>query len=354
VKRFIAVLAASLLLVAVPVFAQVQINKDTANQSVIQGNTNTSSSTSGATGGTAVQQQGQSQSSTNVNKNANTNANSLANANQNNPTTEQNITSISSPNLIQLPGVPGAYPQFTQPYKPDVFLNGAGPVMPANLTYEQAKGCSGGYFGYDSDYEGKKGDRVQTIKLVYPAREKQQGREIAVLEDVTKYQGVATASADDKPFLPTLCKAAIEAMDHGVDYGVVEFIVKPKNKNKGVMLGASFGSSGIAGATMSPYALAGVAGGGLGWSSAEVEGKVMIQITGLSTGQKTALVEPTPAAVSPAPASAAPTPAAPPTAAPPALKPAVSQPAPAVVGEPIGARGCPQSQYGPLGGCIKK
>jgi hypothetical protein len=39
-------------------------------------------------------------------------------------------------NLPGLPGIPGAPGNFSQPYKPDVFINGAGPIRPARMTYE--------------------------------------------------------------------------------------------------------------------------------------------------------------------------------------------------------------------------
>src|SRR5262245_38649702 len=42
-------------------------------------------------------------------------------------------------NLPGLPGLLGAPGNFSQPYKPDVFINGAGPVRPARMTYEQAQ-----------------------------------------------------------------------------------------------------------------------------------------------------------------------------------------------------------------------
>ena len=56
-------------------------------------------------------------------------------------------------NLPGLPGLLGAPGNFSQPYKPDVFINGAGPVRPARMTYEQAEECRGGY-GYKDTYVG--------------------------------------------------------------------------------------------------------------------------------------------------------------------------------------------------------
>src|SRR5215470_12379157 len=170
-------------------------------------------------------------------------------------------------NLPGLPGLLGAPGNFSQPYKPDVFINGAGPVRPARMTYEQAK----------------------EIQLVYAAWDK-----IDVSNDISNYVGISSVEGADKPWLPAVCEAAYHAMDKGANYGVVEFIIRPKNTMKGFGFGSSGGGSvvpNVATAT-SPYGLAASLGFGMGWSSQRVEGEVMIQLTGLRVPTQTAAVKP--------------------------------------------------------------
>ena len=226
-------------------------------------------------------------------------------------------------NLLGLPGIPGAPGNFSQPYKPDVFINGAGPVRPARMTYEQAEECRGGY-GYKDSYVGASREKAKEIQLVYAAWDK-----IDVSNDISNYVGISSVEGADKPWLPAVCEAAYHAMDKGANYGVVEFIIRPKNTMKGFGFGTSGGGSvvpSVATAT-SPYGLAASLGFGLGWSSQRVEGEVMIQVTGLRVPTQTASVKPPPPTapqVPVAPAAPAPPPAA--AAAPPA--PVQQPPAP--------------------------
>jgi len=226
-------------------------------------------------------------------------------------------------NLLGLPGIPGAPGNFSQPYKPDVFINGAGPVRPARMTYEQAEECRGGY-GYKDSYVGASREKAKEIQLVYAAWDK-----IDVSNDISNYVGISSVEGADKPWLPAVCEAAYHAMDKGANYGVVEFIIRPKNTMKGFGFGTSGGGSvvpSVATAT-SPYGLAASLGFGLGWSSQRVEGEVMIQVTGLRVPTQTASVKPpTPTApqVPVAPATPTPPPAA--AATPPA--PVQQPPAP--------------------------
>jgi hypothetical protein len=221
-------------------------------------------------------------------------------------------------NLLGLPGIPGAPGNFSQPYKPDVFINGAGPVRPARMTYEQAQECRGGY-GYKDSYVGASREKAKEIQLVYAAWDK-----IDVSNDISNYVGISSVEGADKPWLPAVCEAAYHAMDKGANYGVVEFIIRPKNTMKGFGFGTSGGGSvvpSVATAT-SPYGLAASLGFGLGWSSQRVEGEVMIQVTGLRVPTQTAAVKPPPPTapqVPVAPGAPAPPPAA--AAAPPAPVP---------------------------------
>src|SRR4030095_12194796 len=193
-------------------------------------------------------------------------------------------------NLLGLPGIPGAPGNFSQPYKPDVFINGAGPVRPARMTYEQAQECRGGD-GYKDSYVGARREKAKENQLVYAAWDK-----IDVSNDISNYVGISSVEGADKPWLPAVCEAAYHAMDRGANYGVVEFIIRPKNTMKGFGFGTSGGGSvvpSVATAT-SPYGLAASLGFGLGWSSQRVEGEVMIQVTGLRVPTQTAAGKPAP------------------------------------------------------------
>src|SRR5262245_4245232 len=217
-------------------------------------------------------------------------------------------------NLPGLPGLLGAPGNFSQPYKPDVFINGAGPIRPARMTYAQAQECRGGY-GYKDTYVGANREPTKEIQLVYAAWDK-----IDVSNDISNYVGISSVEGADKPWLPAVCEAAYHAMDRGANYGVVEFIIRPKNTMKGFGFGTSGGGSvvpNVATAT-SPYGLAASLGFGLGWSSQRVEGEVMIQLTGLRVPTQTAAVKP-PAPTAPqVPVAPAATPPPAPVPAPPA------------------------------------
>jgi hypothetical protein len=230
-------------------------------------------------------------------------------------------------NLPGLPGIPGSPGNFSQPYKPDVFINGAGPIRPARMTYEQAQECRGGY-GYKDSYVGANREKAKEIQLVYAAWDK-----IDISNDISNYVGISSVEGADKPWLPAVCEAAYHAMDRGANYGVVEFIIRPKNTMKGFGFGTSGGGSvvpNVATAT-SPYGLAASLGFGVGWSSQRVEGEVMIQVTGLRVPTQTAAVKPAGptapvSAPSPPAATMTPTPTAPVSPPLPAEAPRVIKP----------------------------
>src|SRR5258705_451644 len=144
---------------------------------------------------------------------------------------------------------------------------------PTRMTSEQAQECRGGY-GYKDSYVGASREPAKEIQLVYAAWDK-----IDVSNDISNYVGISSVEGADKPWLPAVCEAAYHAMDKGANYGVVEFIIRPKNTMKGFGFGTSGGGSvvpSVATAT-SPYGLAASLGFGMGWSSQRVEGEVMIQ-----------------------------------------------------------------------------
>jgi len=178
---------------------------------------------------------------------------------------------------------------------------------------------------------GASREKAKEIQLVYAAWDK-----IDVSNDISNYVGISSVEGSDKPWLPAVCEAAYHAMDKGANYGVVEFIIRPKNTMKGFGFGTSGGGSvvpSVATAT-SPYGLAASLGFGLGWSSQRVEGEVMIQVTGLRVPTQTAAVKPPPPTAPKVPVtSTAPPPppaaaAAPPAPAPPPAPQATITPAP--------------------------
>ena len=191
------------------------------------------------------------------------------------------------------------------------------------MTYDQAKECRGGY-GYKDTYTGANREKAKEIKLVYAAWDK-----IDISTDMSNYVGISSVEGADKPWLPAVCEAAYHAMEKGANFGVVEFIIRPKNTMKGFGFGSSGGGSVVpnAAAAASPYGLAASLGFGLGWSSQRVEGEVMIQLTGLKV--------PTVAAV-----------------APPVVTPAVAAPAPPPMAAPALAPTAPQVPRGPEEGRV--
>jgi hypothetical protein len=246
----------------------------------------------------------------------------------------QNTVSFASPNTavnfgnsqtriinfsaLGLPGIMGPPGNFTQPYKPDVFVNGAGPVRPSRMTLEQASDCKGGW-GYKDRYVGSDRGRATEISLLYAAWDK-----IEMTNDISKYVGISSVEGSDKPWLPAVCEAAYHAMQHGANLGIVEFILRPKNKMAGFGFGSSGGASGTPNVlSTSPYALAGTLGFGVGWSSQKVEAEVMIQLTGLKVDQ------PSGAAQAPPQAAAPPAPPGSSQGPPPSSSPATTTPLPA-------------------------
>src|SRR2546428_6760730 len=75
---------------------------------------------------------------------------------------------VTNVNLPGTPGILGAPGNFSQPYKPDVFINGAGPVRPAKMTYEQAKECRGGDGYKDSHLGAGRGEAKENPLVLAP------------------------------------------------------------------------------------------------------------------------------------------------------------------------------------------
>ena len=114
----------------------------------------------------------------NSNSNSNTNSQFLSgnNTGVNNGSLEvysgadpyQGITIEGSTNLPQLPGIPSPPSNFSQPYKPDAFVN-TPPFLPAEITLAEAKSCrdaKGTWYG------GSRDESAAAIKLFYAGRRK--------------------------------------------------------------------------------------------------------------------------------------------------------------------------------------
>lgn len=184
----------------------------------------------------------------------------------------QGIIIEGSPSLPQLPGFVPPASNFSQPYKPDTFVNG--PVfLPREMTLAEAKECR------DSKVRwfGRSRGESDSIRLFYTSQKESPG----VPMTMATYVGTAMANSSDGPFIATLCEAAYKAMKEGATQAVVDFIVRPKNTMQGVGFGTSGGATGLPAAGTHPYAIAGALGFGTGWSNQKVEGEVVLQLTGL-------------------------------------------------------------------------
>lgn len=228
----------------------------------------------------------------NVN-NTNTNSNSQfysgGNTGVNNGTLEiysgadpyQGIIIEGSPSLPQLPGFVPPASNFSQPYRPDTFVNG--PVfLPKEMSLAEAKTCR------DSDvrwYGTSRGDST-SIKLFYTSQKESPGIPLTM----GNYVGTAVASSSDGPFITALCEAAYKAMKQGATVAIVDFIVRPKNTMLGIGFGTSGGATGLPAAGTHPYAIAGALGFGTGWSNQKVEGEVVLQLTALRPATASARV----------------------------------------------------------------
>ncbi len=186
-----------------------------------------------------------------------------------------NSTSV---NLPQLPGffaVPG---NFSQPYKPDIWVNGPGSLVPSTLTRAQADECRSSWIS--SSWDGGQKPGTDSIDLIWPTL----GQQFPRLTSAASYVGTSKAEASEKySFMATVCEAAYQAMKKGATKGIVSFVIRPKNKSTGFGFGTSGGGTGFPPSVTSahPYALAGVLGFGTGISRAYVEGELIIHITSL-------------------------------------------------------------------------
>ena len=178
--------------------------------------------------------------------------------------------------LLPLPGFFLSPNNFSQPYKPDTFVNGP-KFLPDTMTLEQADACRDG----SVKWYGAKVDEATSLTLYYAGVSQLPVGTVSM----ANYVGTATAAGVDRPFLPVLCEAAYKAMKQGASIAMVSSAIRPKNKMFGFGFGASGGGSGIPAAlATNPYTLAGALGFGTGWSSQKVEGEILVEITALRGG----------------------------------------------------------------------
>ncbi|MGH2394927.1 MAG: hypothetical protein ACRDGH_15795, partial [Candidatus Limnocylindria bacterium] len=202
-----------------------------------------------------------------------------------------------SVNLLQVPGFLGVPSNFSQPYKPDLWVNGPGPIVPSTLTLAQADECRA--WGVSSDWDGGERPATDSIELIWPSL----GQKFPTMSSPAGYVGTSKVSSTEKySFMATICQAAYEAMKKGATKGIVTFVIRPRNKSAGVGLGTTGGGSWLpSGVTNThPYALAGSVGFGTGWARAYAEGELMMHIVALRE-TKAASPKSNPTASAPAP-----------------------------------------------------
>ena len=244
-------------------------------------------------------------SSSNTNANSNSQFLSGSNTGVNNGSLEiyagaepyQGIVFGNSTNLPQLPGIPGPPSNFSQPYRPDAFVNRP-PFLPTEVTLEDARRCRDAKASW---YGGSREGEVSSIRLFYACKPETP----TVALTMANYVGTAMATTADGPFLAALCEAAYRAIRKGATVGLVEFNIRPKNTMMGLGFGASGGATGLPAAGAHPYAIAGTLGFGTGWSNQRVEGEVVLQLTALR-GAAVAAAPVEPVAPSPAEITAPP------------------------------------------------
>jgi hypothetical protein len=204
-----------------------------------------------------------------------------------------------SVNLLQVPGFLGVPSNFSQPYKPDLWVNGPGPIVPSTLTLAQADECRAS--GVDADWDGGERPAVEAIELIWPSL----GQKFPTMSSPAAYLGTSKVSSTEKySFMATICQGAYEAMKRGATKGIVTFVIRPRNRSAGIGLGTTGGGSWIpSGVTNThPYALAGSLGFGTGWAKAYSEGELMMHIVSLretKTGGPKPQVVPTASAPAP-------------------------------------------------------
>jgi hypothetical protein len=202
-----------------------------------------------------------------------------------------------STSLIQIPGFLGVPSNFSQPYKPDLWVNGPGPIVPSTLTMAQAEECRA--WGVSSDWDGGERPSTDSIELIWPSL----GQKFPTMSSPAGYVGTSKVSSTEKySFMATICQAAYEAMKKGATKGIVTFVIRPKNKSAGIGLGTTGGGSWLpSGVTNThPYALAGSVGFGTGWAKAYAEGELMMHVVALRE-TRAATPKSNPTASAPAP-----------------------------------------------------
>ena len=253
-------------------------------------------------------------SSSNTNANSNSQFLSGSNTGVNNGSLEiyagsepyQGLYIGGGTTLPQLPGIISPPSNFSQPYRPDAFVNNP-PFLPTEMTLEDAKRCRD---AKGSWYGGSRDGEAPSIRLFYAVKPETPP---SVALTMSNYVGTAMAQTADGPFLAALCEAAYRALRKGATVGLVEFNVRPKNTMFGLGFGSSGGATGLPAAGAHPYAIAATLGFGTGWSNQRVEGEVVVQLTALrgaplASTESGASSSPAASAVTPTPTEDAVTP----------------------------------------------
>jgi hypothetical protein len=253
-------------------------------------------------------------SSSNTNANSNSQFLSGSNTGVNNGSLEiyagsepyQGLYIGGGTTLPQLPGIISPPSNFSQPYRPDAFVNNP-PFLPTEMTLEDAKRCRD---AKGSWYGGSRDGEAPSIRLFYAIKPETPP---SVALTMSNYVGTAMAQTADGPFLAALCEAAYRALRKGATVGLVEFNVRPKNTMFGLGFGSSGGATGLPAAGAHPYAIAATLGFGTGWSNQRVEGEVVLQLTALrgaplASTESGASSSPAASAVTPTPTEDAVTP----------------------------------------------
>src|SRR6185436_11141714 len=176
--------------------------------------------TAAAPGGTTNSNTVSSGANRNTNANSNSQFLSGSNTGVNNGSLEiytgggpyEGFVTGGSTNLPQLPGILSPPSNFSQPYRPDAFVN-TPPFLPTEMTADEAKRCRDAKASW---YGGSRDGEAPSIKLFYPGKPEA----LTVALTMANYVGTVMATTADGPFLAALCEAAYRAMRKGATAGV--------------------------------------------------------------------------------------------------------------------------------------
>lgn len=191
---------------------------------------------------------------------------------------QQSITQNGSPIIPPYPFAPIPTLIPSQPYMPAAFMNGNAPVRPSVLDIETARRCHDGGSFSGEGFIGAKGSPIQEIRLRYLVFEPRD--QVKVRDSMAGYVGTITVTTNNGPWLPTICRAAVLAMEGGVEQADVEFVVVPQNNAKGGGVGVSIGTSGL---PVNAWGLGTSLSAGWATMKQFTSGYLQVQLTGYRT-----------------------------------------------------------------------